>query len=325
MAAVLIWIRRILGEGISTASLGFFCDQCAVLIGAGMPFGQAIERASQVGDPEIVQIGRALSPVLAAGMPISEAFERFSGRLPPIFLPLLKVGEASGTLQAAFQRLANSFRRDAGFEYRYQYEVFNPWLVIFAIAFYSIWNPSQEGGVVGMAQTAATTLLKLAVFFILGRWIARLLARWHPFRMAVDTIKLAIPVMGVVARNLAAARWSRSLATLYNAGVPVSQALEIASMSALNAHYERALQHAAQRTRRGQSLSESLAGTELFPERLISVIAVGEGSGHLGDAIDHFASILEAEAIAVANRSFMAITVAVQIVATFAALGAVSY
>jgi type IV pilus assembly protein PilC len=111
--------------------------------------------------------------------------------------------------------------------------------------------------------------------------------------------------MGTVMRNLAAARWGRSFATLYNSGVPISTALEVSAQSALNARYERAILLAAQQTRSGRSLAESLAAAQLLPGQLIQIVATGELTGNLGLCLEQFAAELESEAFTKATQEFV--------------------
>jgi type II secretory pathway component PulF len=106
--------------------------------------------------------------------------------------------------------------------------------------------------VIAMVSTAVTTVLG----YISGRALSVQLARIRPLRLAADTLKLALPRLGLVYRNLAAAHWCRSFAVLWAAGVTISTALEISSGSASNAHYEAAILKAAICTRNGQSLTQ---------------------------------------------------------------------
>ena len=124
-------------------------------------------------------------------------------------------------------------------------------------------------------------------------------------------------------RNLAAARWGRSFATLYNAGVPISTALEVSASSALNARYERALRLAAQRTRAGRSLAESLATTQLLPGQLLQIIATGEMTGDLGICLERFAAELESEAFTKATQEFVFIVSVGKLILMIALIGAV--
>src|SRR5262249_7211009 len=133
----------------------------------------------------------------------------------------------------------------------------------------------------------------------------------------------AIPHAGIVARKLAAARWARSFATLWNSGVPISTALEVSSRSALNAHYETALLRAGGLTQKGQSLHEGLEGTQMLPRYLVDIIRTGETSGSLGRALEQMVRILEEEALTMASQEFMMVVSAVKLVGgVMAAVGA---
>lgn len=319
MAVFLTLFRRIIGEGIALGPLSRFCDKCAVLFAVAIPPAVAIERASQVGDPEIRAMARSMKPALSGGLPLSRAFAPFAGRLPPLFLPLIEVGEVSGNLESSFQRLGNAFREDASLDQRWEYQAFNPWLVLGAVALYSIFHGAPLG-IMNILRVALFTLVKLALVLLIARWAFHFLIRWQPLRLAVDSMKLRLPVMGAVTRELAAARWGRSFATLVAADIPVPQALEVSSSSALNARFEQALRQAVIKTRQRMPLSEALTEIEILPDYTISVISVGEQSGSVEEAIQRFASLLETEAESVATRSYNTVNVTVQVVATLIAL-----
>ena len=156
-----------------------------------------------------------------------------------------------------------------------------------------------------MLVTAFLTFTQLTLLYVLARLALRGLYRLQALRYAVDTIKLALPHMGTVVRNLAGARWSRSFATLYNSGVPISTALEVSARSALNAPYERAVIAAAVQTRGGRGLAESLAATQMLPGGLLQMVATGEMTGNLGSILEQFAAELESEAFTRATQEFV--------------------
>jgi type IV pilus assembly protein PilC len=316
-------LRKILGEDIPKSSLSFFCEQCAAMIGAGFSIERAIERASQVGDPEIAQMGESMRPMLAAGAPLTRALAPFKDRLPPLVMPLVEVGEESGTLESQFRRLASAFRKDAGFELRYQFEVFNPWLVMLVIVLQAA-AFGFIGGVVAGLIIGVMSFVKIALLYIVSRHILRALNHSQSFRRSVDTVKIAIPGLGTVARYLAIARWGRSFATLWAAGVSVSHALEISSRSALNGYYERIILTAAAQTRQGMPLSQCLAGTQMLPPYLLAYIITGEESGKLSEAVYHMADQLEMEALYLAQQHFQSITVALQILSAVMVFGMLS-
>jgi len=100
---------------------------------------------------------------------------------------------------------------------------------------------------------------------------------------------------------------------MWLAGVPVSQALEVSSRSALNAHYEMDLRKAAWETRSGRMLSESLSGTQMLTGYLLDILRTSEMTGNLGDTVEHFAGILEDEALTMATQEFVAFVIGLNV------------
>jgi type IV pilus assembly protein PilC len=135
----------------------------------------------------------------------------------------------------------------------------------------------------------------IAAFIV--RAILHQLYRWKQLRLIVDTLKLAWPGLGIITRNLAAARWARSFAVLWSAGVNISTALEASSKTALNAHYERELRAAAVQTRMGRPLSDCLARTKLLPPFLLGIIRSCEITGKMDDQLVRLAIEMEREAL----------------------------
>jgi type IV pilus assembly protein PilC len=292
-----------------------------MMLATGLNIPEAILRAALTCDPEIRQMAAVAAGPMAAGMPLYRALMPWKERLPEIVLPVLEVGEMSGTLESACRRLASAFGHGAQIERRIRYSVFDPRIVLLVLVLNQVAHglaPSLSA----MLTEAFWTLIKYIGLYLAGRLIARVLFRWQPLRLLVDTTKLALPQVGTVFRNLAIARWARSFVTLWNSGVPVSEALEVSARTALNAHYEQALQKAAIGTRQGISLHDSLAQTALLPSYLLDILATAETSGNIGSALDRFVTLLEEQALASASQTFVTVLIAGQIVLWVAALAA---
>lgn len=317
-----LWrLRRLFGDPIPQAALARFFDQLALLLGSGMLISEAVRRAARSADPELERIMAVVAGPLSAGVPLHRTLAPFQNRLPEIVLPVLEVGEASGTLEAGARRLADAFSHGASIDRRIRYSFFDPRIIIAVLVLDAVGHGFQPT-LAGMALQGLSTLLQLACLYLLGRTLVRFLFRWQSLRLTVDTIKLALPHLGMTLRNLAIARWARSFVTLWSSGVPISEALEISSRSALNAHYERAFQQAAVKTRQGQSLTESLAETALLPPYLLDILRTAETSGSLDASLGRFVTVLEEQAMASAAQEFVVILIAGQILLAVAALTA---
>lgn len=308
-----LWrLRAVFGDPIPKAALGRFFDTLAGLIATGMSIPEAIQRSAVGTDGEWEHICAAIIGPISAGMPLSRALAKWKHRLPEILLPILEVGEVSGTLETSSRRLAHAFQQGAAIDRRIRHSVFDPKLIIGVLVLHSVvhgFAPSLPA----LLMQGLNTLWQLLLLYVVGRMIVRIAFQWQPIRVGVDTLKLALPSLGGTLRNLAAARWARSFATLWNCGVPISTALEVSSRSALNGCYEQALRRAALKTRRGISLYDSLIEAQLLPNYLLDIVRTGEFSGSLGASLDHFASLLEEEAFAKATQQFATVVVVGQI------------
>jgi type II secretory pathway component PulF len=315
----LSWLRRGLGEPIRSQTLAFCFERFATLLKTGMPVNEALRKAAPTDDAELAAICAAIEAPLRSGVPLHRALLPWRSRLPEIVLPILEVGEVAGTLDDAAQRLAGAFAQTAALEKRYRSAICDPWLIIAVLTLYSVAMHPQPP--LQMTINALQMFGQLALLYLAARLALRGLYRWQGLRYAVDSLKLAAPHMGTVMRNLAAARWGRSFATLYNSGVPISTALEVSSRSALNARYERAMLLAARRTRSGRTLAESLAGAQLLPGQFLQIISTGELSGNLGLALERFAAELESEAYTQATQEFVFIVSVGKLILSIAIVG----
>ncbi|MCW3095533.1 MAG: type secretion system protein [Chthonomonadaceae bacterium] len=308
-----LWrLRVVFGDTIPKQALGRFFDNLATLVATGMSIPEAVQRAAQSTDGEWESICAAILGQVAAGVPLSRALARWKNRLPEIVLPILEVGELSGTLETSSRRLAYAFQQGAAIDRRIRCSVFDPKLIIAVLVLDTV-SHGFAPSLPQMLQQGLESLFHLTLLYLVGRLIVRIAFRWQPLHLAVDTLKLVLPSIGGTLRNLAAARWARSFATLWNCGIPISTALEVSSRSALNERYAHALRRAALQTRQGISLRDSLSSTQLLPNYLLDVIGTGEMSGNLGASLDHFASLLEEEAFARATQQFVSLLLAGQI------------
>jgi type IV pilus assembly protein PilC len=302
--------------------MALFFENLAVLVGSGFAIGDSLRRASVYSSPEVQYICFAAAPQIERGQPLSRALAPWAHRLPALVIPVLEVGEASGTLDSSSQRLADAFNQGAAIDRKIRFSAFDPKIVIGVLALstaaHGLFSSIQE-----MVTTIVTTFIRLLVVYYVGRIVLRVLFQWKALRLAVDTVKLALPDIGATLRLLAGARWARSFATLWSCGVPVSSALEISSRSALNAHYEQAILKAARETRYGRSLSVSLAGTQLLPANLVQIIAIGEESGSLGSTLDMFVNGMEDEAFHRASKQFTMILAAGEVILLVLAVAAI--
>jgi type II secretory pathway component PulF len=260
------------------------------------------------GDRELKAICQDIAPRLQNGLSLTTALGPYRRRFPEIVRCLIEVGEVSGGIADSAERLAAMFKQKLDSEYSFKYYVYNPFMCLIILSLLDlIYNICQQLSSTAQSlplfQIAELTAKNVAVFvleaislYLCLRVLLRQIYRWYTLRLLVDTIKLALPRVGLISRNLSAARWARSFAVLWSAGINISTALEVSAGSALNAHYERELRKAAAETRQGSSLTESLARTQLLPRNLLAVIRTSEITGRLDNQLILFAGEMERSA-----------------------------
>lgn len=311
--------RTALGKTIPEKKLAFFFRNFGRLLATGMSIPESLERAASGADPELLAICRRAIPKLRAGSELFRALEPDRGRFPELTLPVLEVGEVSGTLEGAAHRLAEAFDRIDGFDSKFRRAKVDPVkIVLGAVFFRAVFSGGGEpvAVILGILQTALTAII--AIFVL--KLVHRNLFRWPSLHALVDKIHLAIPHVGAIERSVASARWARSFSTMWHAGVPISLTLEVASRSSLNAYYERQLMKAAEATRMGLSIAQSLEKVELLPKHLLPILNVGHESSRFSELLDHFVDAVEEEAIVKAQQESAGAALAMYLVMGFIAL-----
>jgi type II secretory pathway component PulF len=297
--------RSIRGATIPERALGLFFHNFARLIGTGHPFPTSLINAAKGIDEELLAICEQVAPKMQNGMPLFQALVPFRSRFPELTIPVLEVAEVSGTLEGASERLSKAFSSFDNFQSRFHDVALDPVKIILgAVMFkviFAVGLPPIE-----VLRLALFTAAQVAFLVFLVRMLYRFLHHDRRFHILVDKIRLAIPHSGAIQRNLASARWARSFATMWHAGVPISQALDVASRSSLNAYYEMHIQKAVALTRQGKSLAESLEGIELTPQHLLPILRVAETTAEFGKALDQYVNALEEEALQKAAQESMA-------------------
>jgi type IV pilus assembly protein PilC len=323
-----LWIRikSLLGYTIPVSVLAMFFEGMALMLRSGRSVADSILQASSYLDPELRQMCAEIAPDVRGGASLHAKLLPYGHRFPEIVMPVLEVGEAAGGLPDAAKRLADTFQLANNVQRRFKYGVFNPWLFILILVLLqfikaiiiALMTTASSVSLTAVALSiAAQTLMGaivLVALYLAFRVIVRVLFRYEPLRLVVDTITVALPRSGLVFRNLAAARWARSFATLWGAGVNVSTALEISSRSALNAHYARAMRRAAIQTRQGKSLSQCLAETQLLPRHLLSCIATSEFAGRMEETLLTLSADLEQDAYTRALEEMNRMVIAAQFI-----------
>lgn len=249
------------------------------------------------------------------GHPLSEALSRHPRLFSNLYTSLVRSGEASGTLEGLLSRLADFQEKQLDIRARIRAALAYPILMtVVGLATIGVLVVFVIPKIMGMFQDLNQTLplptmILLNVSLVLTRyaWLWGLLLflgvsaflnfyKTERGRVAVDPLKLSLPVAGKLILKIEIARLSNTLATLLSNGVPILDALQIATETVSNRMIRRELEAAHDSVKGGAGLAQSLSGSKIFPKTVLNMIAVGEESGKLEKALFRISEIYDREA-----------------------------
>ena len=297
----------------SAAELASATRQLATLLVAGLSLDTALGSVAEQSDQSM--IGQVLASVreeVIQGNPLHEALAKHRTVFPDLFINMVQVGENSGTLDKALHRLADFLESQDRTRSRIQAALAYPVLMtlvgssvlvfLFVFVVPKITRMLQE---MEMALPWPTLLLINLVDFLVAWWWLLLIGlglgftalrrywRTEAGRLRIDRILLKVPVFGRLLLLIATTRFSRTLGTLLQSGVPMLKALDIARNLLDNHVLRQAVATARLRVQEGGSLAVALRETAVFPSMLVQLTAAGEQSGKLDDMLYRVADTYE--------------------------------
>ena len=310
------------GTGISHKDVAIFVRQFSVMIDAGLPLVQCLEiLGSQQDNPNFAKVLTQVRQDVEGGASLADAMKKHPKVFDDLFTNMIAAGEAGGILDIILKRLAVYIEKAVKLKSQVQSAMIYPVAVI-----------SIAGLVVGVilwkviptfasmfAGLGAQLPLPTRFVIFLSNWVVRLmvpgiiglaagiyaLKRYHEThrgRRVLDGILLKTPILGMILRKIAVARFCRTLSTLISSGVPILDALEITARTSGNAIVEDAIMETRKSVEGGQSIAAPLKQTDVFPPMVVQMISVGEQTGALDNMLSKIADFYEDEVdTAVAN------------------------
>lgn len=303
-------------KGPKLKNMSVWAKQFGTLIKAGMPLIKALYVSTE--NTEDKALKTALQGVYSdvdKGSSLAVALSKHPDTFPPLIVNLIRVGEAGGFLEKTLTAVAENLNSEVEIRGRIKSALVYPVVVgVIAILAVVVMLIFVVPVFVDMFEGMGSTLplptqilitlsenmiwagpLALAVIFAIGT-IYKKNKNKEGVRKVIDKIKLKMPVFGGLNKKVAIARFSRNLAMMVSAGVPLMNALELVGSTADNWVVERAVDHARDMMKKGSTLSTPLEDHEdVFPSMVTSMIAVGEDSGALDQMLDSIADFYEDE------------------------------
>jgi type IV pilus assembly protein PilC len=304
------------GGGVNAKELAIFTRQFSVMIDAGLPLVQCLEiLASQQENKFFQKVLTNTRSQVEGGATLSAAMRSSPKVFDPLYVNMVEAGETGGILDTILQRLSSYIEKNVKLQRAVKSALVYPvgvltvaggvitlllWKVvpIFATLFAGLGVdlPLPTKIVIALSNFVGS-IFGLLIFIALGAGIFGLKV-WYGTpqgRFVLDSIILKLPVLGILMRKIAVARFTRTLGTLISSGVPILEGLDITARTAGNAVVEKALQQVRKSLEEGKSLTEPLKESEVFPGMVTQMIAVGEQTGAMDAMLQKIADFYEEE------------------------------
>ena len=300
---------------IGTREFIVFNQELAALLKAGMPLVQSLDILRQrVENPVFKSVLDDVHEQVRSGTSISEAFEAHGDLFPGVYTASLMAGEKSGGLEevlrryVSYARIITGVRRKTVSALIYPAILLGLSLVVVLIIVLQV-VPQFADFYAGLgAELPLITQVIMGISSVLRTYFALILLglaaggvvihTWvkQPGRGALlDALLLRTPGIGGIASKFATSQLSRTLATLVGGGIPLVNALDVASRAVGNRHFSRQLDTIAKEVREGQALSVSMSARGLFPPVAVKMVEVGESTGSLQEMLNSVADFFDEE------------------------------
>ena len=304
------------GAGVDSKELAIFTRQFSVMIDAGLPLVQCLEILAGQQENKVFQ--KVLTGTRAAvegGATLSASMRQYEKVFDALYVNLVEAGETGGILDTILQRLSTYIEKNVKLKRAVKSALVYPivvltvaagvivlllWKVvpIFATLFLGLGVdlPLPTRIVIGLSNFVGSIFGLMILVALVGAVIG--LNVWYKTpggRMAIDRTLLKLPLIGILLRKIAVARFTRTLGTLISSGVPILEGLEITARTAGNAVIEKSLLQVRKGLEAGRNLADPLKETNVFPGMVTQMIGVGEQTGAMDAMLQKIADFYEDE------------------------------
>jgi type IV pilus assembly protein PilC len=303
------------GGGVPPQSIAIFTRQFSVMIDAGLPLVQCLEILGSQQDHKVFK--RVLIQVrqdVESGSNLADAMRKHPKVFNDLFTNMVAAGEAGGILDTILQRLATYIEKSVKLNSQVKSAMIYPvavisiacivvmvilWKVIpvFASLFASLGAelPLPTRVVIYLSNFIGDFWWLVTILIIAGIYAVRKYHETYKGKRVIDGLMLRMPVIGMLLRKIAVARFCRTLSTLTSSGVPILDGLQITARTAGNSIIEDAIMATRKSVEEGKTISEPLGDTDVFPPMVVQMIAVGEQTGALDTMLSKIADFYEDE------------------------------
>ena len=304
------------GKRVKPRDIAIFTRQLATMMKAGVPLLQSFDIVGRGNpNPSVAKLLNDVRADVETGTSLSSAFRKFPLYFNNLYCNLVEAGEAAGILEAILDRLATYMEKTEAIKSKIKSALMYPiavvvvaFVVVSVIMIFVIPAFKEVFSNFG-ADLPAPTLFTIAIseFFVANWWwmfplifgaIFFFMQAWRrneKVQMFMDRLLLKLPIFGPIIEKSVVARWTRTLSTMFAAGVPLVESLDSVGGASGNALYQQATTKIQQEVATGTSLTTAMANANLFPSIVLQMAAIGEESGSLDHMLGKAADFYEAE------------------------------
>jgi type IV pilus assembly protein PilC len=304
------------GGSVSEKDVTLFTRQMATMMKSGVPLMSSFDIVGKGhSNPAVARLLMSLKTEVETGSSLAAAFRKYPLYFDALFCNLVQAGEQAGILESLLDRLATYKEKTLAIKAKIKSALFYPVaiivvaFVITAVIMIFVIPAFKQVFTSFGADLPAPTLFVMAVsdvfvkywyliFSVIGGGVYGFLYLWKrsiPVQIAMDKIMLKMPVFGSLIRISTIARWTRTLSTMFAAGVPLVEALDSVGGASGNYVYTAATKEIQKEVSTGSSLTVAMQNTMIFPNMVIQMVSIGEESGALDGMLGKVADFYEAE------------------------------
>jgi len=304
------------GRKVSEKDIALFTRQLATMMKSGVPLLQTFDIVGRGHDnPAVGKLLLDIKSDVETGSSLSQAFRKFPLYFDPLYCNLVAAGEQAGILETLLDRLATYKEKMLAIKSKIKSAMFYPIAVLIvafiitAVIMIFVIPAFKDVFKSFGADLPTPTLMVIAIsdYFVEYWWLifgsigGGLFAFFYTWKRSekmqffLDRLFLRLPVFGPIIRKAVIARWTRTLATMFAAGVPLVESLESVGGAAGNFVYKEGTKQIQGEVSTGTSLTSAMQNTSLFPNMVNQMVAIGEESGALDSMLGKVADFFEAE------------------------------
>ncbi|MCX5666918.1 MAG: type II secretion system F family protein [Candidatus Omnitrophica bacterium] len=301
------------GKKVKIDDLVLFSRQLATMVDAGIPLVGALDiLGNQVENKAFGDIVMRLRNDVETGSSLSDALSKHKKIFSALFVNMVKAGESSGMLDEILDRLALYLEKTSSLQKKVGSALIYPAVVstmalgitlllllkvipVFKDIFSGFGSelPRPTAILISISDTLQKYFPAVVVIIVVAAILMSRYLKTEKGRLRYDSLLLKLPIFGILLTKVAISKFTRTLSTLIKSGVPILNALEIVGKTSDNKAVEAAVDTVRANVREGESISEPLARSKIFPSMVVKMVSVGEQSGELEKMLSKIADFYD--------------------------------